>query len=259
METDTGKVASDGAERTPKVRGERMRIVQDYGGGIQLLRQPDAFLQPEPCAFRARRDPCQREVGDKMVVGVKSAHVAMASGEHHFGDAFLLAGHRHETEEPPGLVARYGMPRMLHVRRTCLRDIQSDGRIHRVPEAEIGDRQSKLVQPGGKVPRQQRAAREAEEEDVRTCAVLRQRFVACLEPPSRQAEYVPPVGADYRAAEIRAKARAGARFEMKLLPCVLNAEDESHRAKDRIFLNLSPTFSLPPIGRYGRIVRVRNG
>ena len=116
------------------------------------------------------------------------------------------------------------MPGLRHVLRTFRRNVQPDGRIDGVPQSEIGDGYSKLVEPRGEVPRQERPAGKSEEENRSANAVFRQRFIVGLEPSPRRAENSPPVRTRDSPADIRAETRTGAGFEMEPLPRVFAAE-----------------------------------
>ena len=116
-----------------------MRVVENDGGGIKLLRKANGTSKTQTLSFCPCGDPRKRKVGDKMVVVVETAHIAVAAREKHFNDLSLAAFERNILKELPRLVARHGMTRPSHVARTIHRDIKPNCRIDRVPKPEIGD------------------------------------------------------------------------------------------------------------------------
>ena len=58
-----------------------MRIMENDGGGVELLRKVDAALETQPFALRTCRNPRERHIGDEMVVVVKPSDIAVAAGE----------------------------------------------------------------------------------------------------------------------------------------------------------------------------------
>ena len=106
----------------------------------------------------------------------------------------------------------------FHILRTIRRDIEPYGRINSVPKTNIGNGNTKFVEPRRKVPRNKRTAREAKEKYPCRNSVLRQSFVVRLKPPPRGAECRSPVNARNPPSEIRAEMRSKPSFKMKLLP-----------------------------------------
>ena len=81
MKSKTGKVAANTLKCTPKVGHEGMRVVKNNRPRIKPLPYVRIPNQQKPFALRPSRHPCKRKVGDKMVVVVESADVAVAAGE----------------------------------------------------------------------------------------------------------------------------------------------------------------------------------
>ena len=105
MEAKTGKLALDTVERAPKVGAFSVGVVENDSRRVELLRETDTAFEAQPFAFRPCGDPRERKVGNKMVVVVEPAHVAVAAREEHFHDLAPVALERHMLEELPRLVA----------------------------------------------------------------------------------------------------------------------------------------------------------
>ena len=110
------------------------------------------------------------------------------------------------------------------VRRALLADIESGSRVHRIPEPEVRDGKPEFVEPCGEVPREERAAGEAEEVDGSRGSVIGEAPVVLFEPPARIPKGRPPVESGDGACEIRAEVRPGAGFKMEFLAIILYAE-----------------------------------
>ena len=150
-----------------------MRVVQNDGRGVELLRETDAALEAQPFARRARRNPRKRNVGHEMVIVIESADIAVAARKEHFNNLAFITFARNVLEKLARLVTRDSMPRPSYIARTIFRDIESNGRVNGVPETEIDDGQTKLVEPGREVPGDKCPAREAKEKHVRRNAIFR--------------------------------------------------------------------------------------
>ena len=61
-----------------------MLVMQRQRRGIQLLRHPDAPLDPKPLPLRPCRDPGERNIRNPVVVLVEPADIAMSARENHF-------------------------------------------------------------------------------------------------------------------------------------------------------------------------------
>ena len=188
------------------------------------MRKTSAAFEAQTLSLSARRNPRKSYVGNEVVVVVETADIAVAAREKHFDDLAFVALERDILEELSRLVARNGMTRPSNVARAIRRDIKPDSRVNSVPETEVGNGHAKLVEPGSKVPRDKRTAREAEKKHFRRNAIFRQRLVVSLEPPPRRAECRPPVNACDPTREIRAEMRPKACFKVELLPHVGGAE-----------------------------------
>ena len=200
-----------------------MLVMQRQRRGIQRLHHPDAPLDPEALPLRPCRDPGERYIRYTVVILVESADIAMSARKDQFlNDTLLLGSKRNILEEAPRLVARYGVPRLLDVSRTCLRHVQPNRGVDRVPQPEVGDVDAELVEPRRSVPREQSAAGEAEDEDVCRYAVRWQRLVHRLQPASGRSKRRPPVGANDLPDDIRAEVRPEPRLKVKNLPFVSN-------------------------------------
>ena len=212
-------------EGAPEVGDESMGIVQHR----RLLRPlPDvrALLKPEPRRLRARRHPRERDVRDDVVVVVESADVAVAPREEHlrYAAASGRVPERHVPEEPPRLVARDRVPGGEDVRGALLADVKSGGSVHRIPEPEVRDGESELVEPCGEMPREERAAGETKEVNGSRVGVIGEAPVVLLEPPARIPERRSPVESGDGTREVRAEVRPGAGFKMEFLAIILYAE-----------------------------------
>ena len=201
-----------------------MGIVENYGCGIELLRETSGAFETQSFSLCTSRDPCESEIGDKMIVVVKSADVAVAAREKHFDNLSFIAFEWNILKELPRLVTRNGVTRPSHVARQIRRDIKSNRRVNRIPKSEIGDGNAKLVEPCREVPRDERTARETEKKHCRRNAVLRKCLVIRLEPPTRRAECRSPVHARDLSREIRAKMSSWPCFKVQLLPRVVHAK-----------------------------------
>ena len=135
-----------------------MGVVENDGCGVELLRKPGGAFEPQSLSLCTSRDLCESRVGDKVIVVVKSADVAMAAGEEHFNNLPFVTFERDILKELPRLVTRNGMPRLLDIARTICRDIQPDGSVNCVPQSKIVNLDAKLVEPCREVPRNESAA-----------------------------------------------------------------------------------------------------
>ena len=104
MEAKTGKLALDTVERAPKVGAFSVGVVENDSRRVELLRETDTAFEAQPFAFRPCGDPRERKVGDKMVVVVESADVAVAAWKEHFYDVALVTLERYILKELPRLV-----------------------------------------------------------------------------------------------------------------------------------------------------------
>ena len=82
-----------------------MGIVENYGCGVELLREASGAFETQSLSLRTSRDPCESKVGDKVIVVVKSADVAVAAREKHFDNLGFVALERNILEELPRLIA----------------------------------------------------------------------------------------------------------------------------------------------------------
>ena len=82
-----------------------MGVVQNDGGGVQLLRKADGASETQPLSLCPCGNPRERKVGDKMVVVVESTDVAVATWKQQFNDLALVALERNILEELPRLIA----------------------------------------------------------------------------------------------------------------------------------------------------------
>lgn len=123
-----------------------------------------------------------------------------------------------------------GVAREPHVWRADLRDGEPRRRVHRVPEAEVFDLGAEPVEPRGEVAREERTAREAEEEDARRGRAGRCRRDLRLVPPARAGEDHAPTDAGRLSEDKRANMRARPGLKMPPLRVVFKARlvDERH-------------------------------
>ena len=135
-----------------------MGVVENDGCGVELLQEAGGAPETQSLSLRPRRYPRESKVGDKVIVVVKSADIAMAAGEKHFNNLPFVAFERDILKELPRLVTRNGMPRLLDIARTICRDIQPDGSVNCVPQSKIVNLDAKLAEPRREVPSNESAA-----------------------------------------------------------------------------------------------------
>ena len=158
VQSNAREIAANAVECAPEIGGEGMGVMQDDRRDVEPLREVSTATKTNARPFRPCRDPCESKVGDKVIVVVKSADIAMAAGEEHFNNLPFVAFERDILKELPRLVTRNGMPRLLDVARTICRDIKPDSRVNCVPQPKIGNLDAKLVEPRREVPRNKRPA-----------------------------------------------------------------------------------------------------
>ena len=222
MKSDSREIAANAIECSPEIGGFAVGIVENYGRGVELLREASGASETQTLSLRPSRNPCESEIGDKVIVVVESADVAVAAREKHFDNLGFVALERNILKELPRLVAGNGVTRPSHVARQFRRNIKSNRRVNRIPKSKIGDCNAKFVEPCREVPRDKRTAREAEEKYCRRNAILRKRLVIRLEPPPRRAECRSPVHARDLSSEIRAEMSSRPGFKVQLLPRIVH-------------------------------------
>ncbi len=158
VKSDSGEIAANAIKRSPEIGGFAVGVVENYGCGVELLRETSGASETQTLSLRPSRDPCESKVGDKVIVVVKSADIAMAAGEKHFNNLPFVTFERDILKELPRLVTRNGMPRLLDIARTICRDIQPDGSVNCVPQSKIVNLDAKLVEPRREVPSNKRPA-----------------------------------------------------------------------------------------------------
>ena len=79
MKLKMRETAADTAKRAPEVGHFIVRVVENYSRGIEFLCKTSAALKAQPFSLCPRRYPCKSKVGDKVIVVVESADVAMAT------------------------------------------------------------------------------------------------------------------------------------------------------------------------------------
>ena len=84
-------MSADAVEYTPKVGAFSVGIMENDSRRVELLRETDTAFEAQPFAFRPCGDPRERKVGDKMVVVIEPAHIAVAAREEHFHDLAPVA------------------------------------------------------------------------------------------------------------------------------------------------------------------------
>ena len=68
MESDSREIAANAIERSPEIGGFAVGVVENYGCGVELLREASGAPETQTLSLRPSRDPCESEVGDKMIV-----------------------------------------------------------------------------------------------------------------------------------------------------------------------------------------------
>ena len=101
------------------------------------MRKTNATFEAQPLSLCPSCDPCKSKVGDKVIVVVESADVAMATRKEHFNNSLSVAFKRNILKELPSLVAGNGVTCPFHVAWTICRNIKSNSRVNRVPKPEI--------------------------------------------------------------------------------------------------------------------------
>ena len=118
MQAKACDIAANTFERTPQVRDESVRIMQNRRLFADPLYEPNAGAKTDPRPSRARCNPRKREIGHQVIILVQSTHVAVTAREKHFLDLVLLGRlQRNVLEEATRLVTRDGMTRGDDVRR----------------------------------------------------------------------------------------------------------------------------------------------
>ena len=139
MKLKTRETAADMAKRAPEVGHLIVRIVENDSRGIEFLHKASTTFKAQPFSLCPRRYPCKSKVGDKVIVVVESADVAMATRKEHFNNSLPVAPERNILKELPCLVTGNGMTCPSHVARTICRNIKPNSRVNRVPKPKIGD------------------------------------------------------------------------------------------------------------------------
>ena len=133
MESKARKNAANAAEGSPEIGCLIVRVVENDRRGIEPLRKTNAAFETQTFTLRPCCHPRKRQVGDKVVVVVESADVAMTAREERFDDLAFGALERDMLKELPSFVARNGVTRPFHVARTIHRDIESNSCVNCVP------------------------------------------------------------------------------------------------------------------------------
>ena len=154
MKFKTRETTVYATKHAPKIGGFAVGVVENYSRGIEFLCKTSAALKAQPFSLCPRRYPCKSKVGDKVIVVVESADIAMTAREEHFDDQLPVAFERNILEELARLVAGNSVSCPSHVARTICRNIKSNSRVNRVPKTKIGGVHAKLVEPRREMPRQ---------------------------------------------------------------------------------------------------------
>ena len=139
MKSDSREIAANAVECSPEIGGFAVGVMQNYGCGVELLRETSGASETQSLSLCPSRDPCKCKVGNKVIVVVESADVAVAAREKHFDNLTFVALERDILNELPRLVARNGVTRPSHIARQFRRDIKSNRRVNRVPKSKIGN------------------------------------------------------------------------------------------------------------------------
>ena len=91
VKSDSGEIAANAVERSPEIGGFAVGVVENYGCGVELLREASGAFETQSLSLCTSRDPCKCKVGDKVIVVVESADVAVAAREEHFDDFAFVA------------------------------------------------------------------------------------------------------------------------------------------------------------------------
>ena len=70
MKSDSREIAANAIERSPEIGGFAVGVVENYGCGIELLRETSGAFETQSFSLRTSRDPCESKVGDKVIVVV---------------------------------------------------------------------------------------------------------------------------------------------------------------------------------------------
>ena len=139
VKSDSREIAANAVERSPEIGGFAVGIVENYGCGVELLRETSGASETQSLSLCPSRDPCKCKVGNKVIVVVESADVAVAAGEEHFDNLGFVSFERNILKELPRLVAGNGVTRPSYIARQFRRDIKSKRSVNRVPKSEIGN------------------------------------------------------------------------------------------------------------------------
>ena len=131
MKLKMRETAADTAKRAPEVGHLIVRVVENDSRSIEFLCKTSATFKTQPFSPCSRGYPCKRKVGDKVIVIVESADIAMTAREEHFDDQLPVAFERNILEELARLVAGNGVTCPSHVAWTICRNIKSNSRVNR--------------------------------------------------------------------------------------------------------------------------------
>ena len=70
VKSDSGEIAANAIKRSPEIGGFAVGVVENYGCGVELLRETSGASETQTLSLRPSRDPCKCKVGDKMIVAV---------------------------------------------------------------------------------------------------------------------------------------------------------------------------------------------
>ena len=190
---------------------------------VDLIRQLSRGLKPQTSLLRPACDPGERQIRHEMIVFVETSYIAVVAGEDQFlAFAFAIKARQEadDVEIPAALVARDRVACGTDVIRTIRRDVEAHRRIDRVPESEALDGNILPVEPFGEIAREQRSAREAEEEDFRIGEIR----TGLLEPAAGRLQNRTAIGTEKLAEEIGAEVGARSGLQMQALVVVINAK-----------------------------------
>ena len=68
MKSDSREIAANAIERSPEIGGFAVGIVENYGCGVELLLEARGTPETQTLSLRPSRDPCESEIGDKVIV-----------------------------------------------------------------------------------------------------------------------------------------------------------------------------------------------
>ena len=68
VKSDSREIAANAVECAPEIGGFAVGVVENYGCGVELLREASGASETQTLSLRPSRNPCESEIGDKVIV-----------------------------------------------------------------------------------------------------------------------------------------------------------------------------------------------